>query len=184
MCARMLTPKARSHSAGVARSNPTATPALAQNRSTAPKALSAAPISASACPGSVTSQVNGSAASPIWAATASAPAPSRSATTIPVAPSAANRSAIARPMPDAPPVTTATLSASSIGLDGRVLGDRLGLGLAGARLGLGLRRRLELELTRRGLRLAGPRLRLRLGGHLDDLDGRRLGLARPRLGEL
>src|SRR4051812_36198572 len=181
MCARMFTPKARSHSAGVARSIPTATPALAQNRSTSPKALSAAPINASACPGSATSHWKGSAPSPICSATASAPSPSRSATTTPLAPSAANRSAIARPIPDAPPVTTATLSGSSMRLRRRVLDCRLGLRLTRARLGL--RRRVELELPGgRGLRLASPGLRL--GRDLHDLHRLRLGLARPRLGDL
>ena len=48
-------------------------------------------------------------------ATACAPGASRSATTTPRAPSSANRQASARPMPDAPPVTTATLSVSSMG---------------------------------------------------------------------
>ena len=47
-------------------------------------------------------------------ATAAAACPSRSATTT-HAPSAASRCAVARPMPDPPPVTSATRVASGLG---------------------------------------------------------------------
>jgi NAD(P)-dependent dehydrogenase (short-subunit alcohol dehydrogenase family) len=54
-------------------------------------------------------------ASGVVVADLDAPGASRSATTTPRVPSSASRQASARPMPDAPPVTTATLSVSSMG---------------------------------------------------------------------
>src|SRR5690349_16191112 len=86
-------------------------PALEQNRSIRPNALSACLTSASTSAAEAMSVVT---AIPRWppasisAATCAAPAPSRSATTTPAAPWAARARHRARPIPLAPPVTTAT----------------------------------------------------------------------------
>src|SRR4051794_22782582 len=104
----------RSHaSSGVSSPIPVAIPALAQNTSTGPNASRARSSSAPTCASSATSQATPSAPSPISAATVSAPAPSRSAATTPRAPSRAKRRTSARPIPEAPPVTTATRPESS-----------------------------------------------------------------------
>ena len=86
-----------------------------------PKAKLAAAIAAAIAPSSVTSIAIPIALSelPISAATATAPSLSRSATTT-QAPSAANRSAVAFPRPEAAPVTRAIRLASGFGLGARL----------------------------------------------------------------
>src|SRR4029453_15868065 len=99
----------RSQSRSVPRSGPSATPALEHHRSTGPTSSSTRSTSRATAAWSVTSRATPSGAVPARAAaTRSAPGPSRSATTTARAPSAANRSARARPIPRAPPVTTVT----------------------------------------------------------------------------
>src|SRR5215211_343408 len=99
----------RSQSPSPPRSGPRATPALEHHRSTGPTSSSTRSTSPATAAGSVTSRATPSATGQARAAaTRSAPVPSRSATTKARAPSAANRSARARPIPRAPPVTTAT----------------------------------------------------------------------------
>src|SRR3954452_7623108 len=115
MCERMFTPKAVSQTASSSSSiTPIATPAFAQKRSTGPNASSARAIIASVWAWSETSAPKPAARSPSSPATASAASPSRSATSTPRAPSSTNFHASARPMPPAPPVTTATLPSSSM----------------------------------------------------------------------
>ena len=91
-------------------------PALLTTMSTPPKARTASRKPAATWASSVTSQATLTAASgpPISSATAWALAASMSATTT-HAPSAASRSAIARPMPEPAPVTNATRPASGRG---------------------------------------------------------------------
>src|SRR5947207_1329701 len=114
MCARTFTSIVRSQTlSGVSSPVPWATPALAQNRSTGPNSSSARSMSVATSPSSDTSQPMPRPASPISRATNCAPVSSMSATTTPCAPSCAKRRAMARPMPEAPPVTTATRFARS-----------------------------------------------------------------------
>ena len=102
---------------------PTTTPALLQTTCTAPNASTAAAANASTadrCETSVRTPI-ASPPSPVTAATAaSMPAWSTSETTTRI-PSAAKRSTMARPIPLAPPVTTAVLPSRSfmIGLSPR-----------------------------------------------------------------
>src|SRR5437879_4501755 len=93
------------------------TPALLQRTSTRPNAVQALSASASTDARSVTSQPAPMLRTPVRAssaATSAARAASTSATTT-SAPRAASARPIPRPMPLAPPVTTATLPAISIG---------------------------------------------------------------------
>ena len=96
-------------------------PALFTTISIPPKAKFAAAMAAAIAPSSVTSMAIPIALSelPISAATATAPSLSRSATTT-QAPSAASRSAVAFPRPDAAPVTSAMRLASGFGLGARL----------------------------------------------------------------
>src|SRR5437762_2465238 len=92
-----------------------ATPALLQSTCTAPKASKARAASACICARSATSVRTARALTPSACAspaTAAMPASSRSATTT-LAPSRANRWISARPIPLAPPVTTAVRPLSS-----------------------------------------------------------------------
>src|SRR4051794_14197199 len=93
---------------------PMAMPAFEQNRSIGPKRPSVSSTSRWRSPASATSVATARARSPSSAATASAPSRLRSLMATPRAPSATNRRATARPMPLAAPVTTTTLSASSM----------------------------------------------------------------------
>ena len=95
-------------------------PALFTTRSTPPNASTAAATAAATASSSVTSTATSTAASaePISSATFRAAASSRSATTT-QAPSAASRCAVARPIPDPPPVTSATRVASGLGFGRR-----------------------------------------------------------------
>ena len=88
---------------------------MAQNTRTGPKASVVRSIIASTSPSSDTSQPRPIARSPIWSATAWAPSSLMSTTATPRAPSSAKRSASARPMPDAAPVTTQTFPSMSTG---------------------------------------------------------------------
>src|SRR6266851_942895 len=87
-------------------------PAFEQKTSIGPNESSAVLTSPSIASGSETSQPTPRLRSPIRSATFLAHSVLMSATTTPRAPSAANRSASARPIPLAPPVTTATWPAS------------------------------------------------------------------------
>src|SRR5579883_461679 len=125
------------------RSKPTAMPAFEQKRPIGPKRRSVSSISATTSGSLPTSQR--SAAPPTPFATASAAARSMSATATVLAPSRWNRSASARPMPPAPPVTTTTSPAAftSVAL------SRLGPALReGERAGA---ERPALSLSRPGL---------------------------------
>src|SRR4051812_13164664 len=107
--AMRLTLRVMAQSAGGASMpRPKATPALEQKRSTGPKADSAAATREATAAASVTSASTATAGTSREAATASAPW--RSDTTMPAAPSAANRRAKAAPIPRPAPVTTTTLS--------------------------------------------------------------------------
>src|SRR2546421_5511665 len=96
---------------------PTPIPAFEQNRSMGPKASVAFSTSASMSASTDTSVETASAWAPISPATLVAPSASRSAITTARAPSAAKRRDRAAPMPLAPPVTTQTLSLSSMAGD-------------------------------------------------------------------
>ena len=89
-------------------------------RSTPPNASTASRKAPTTWASSVTSTVTATATSgpPSSSATAAALAPSMSATTT-QAPSAASRCAIARPMPEPAPVTSATRVASGLGFGRR-----------------------------------------------------------------
>src|SRR6266540_3362849 len=108
-CAMTWTWKDRCQSSSLPRSGPSATPALEHHRSTGPTSRSTRSTSAATAAGSVTSSPAPSGVAQASSrATRRAPGSSRSATTTARAPSRANRSASARPIPEAPPVTTAT----------------------------------------------------------------------------
>ena len=79
-----------------------------------PSRASTSSIKAATAASSPTSQRAPLAEGPMAAATSSARAPSRSASTTARAPSAAKRRPSAEPMPPAPPVTTTTLSFTSM----------------------------------------------------------------------
>ena len=89
-------------------------PALEQNTSTWPKRSVLA--FTRCCMSASSATLTRCAKPPMAAATACALPSSRSATTTPRAPSWAKRSHSARPMPDAPPVTTTTLPLMSMAL--------------------------------------------------------------------
>src|SRR5919199_2857615 len=111
-CAIVLTCQARSQSASEAAGPPpTPTPALATKRSTPPSASRAARTSATA-PSSVAASP-GAATPPTDADTACARSASRSLTTT-RAPSAASRRAIAAPIPEPAPVTTARIPSTYV----------------------------------------------------------------------
>ena len=106
----------RSHSASEVSSSAAldATPALDTRMSTPPKRSTAAAKAAATASSLVTSPLTARPASPYGATASSAPAWSRSNATT-HAPAAASESPIARPMPPAPPVTSATWPWSSPG---------------------------------------------------------------------
>src|SRR6267378_1705906 len=122
MTPQRLTPRTHCQSRCVAVSSAphAATPALLQRTCTAPNASKARAASACTWGSSVTSVRTPSALTPSACAspaTAAIPRSSRSATTT-LAPSRANRRINARPMPLAPPVTTAVLPRNSTATPG------------------------------------------------------------------
>src|SRR5215470_6968567 len=125
-CAWTLTAQERSQAVSGASIPPRAMmPALEQNRSIRPNVLSACLTSASTSAAEDMSAVTARARCPpasIPAATCAAPAPSRSATTTPAASCAARARASARPMPLAPPLTTATEPAGRMSAPPRLSG--------------------------------------------------------------
>src|SRR5438093_844638 len=108
------TANTRSHSASVisVASKYALTPALFTSTSIAPRAPATASIARRTSPSAVTSARRNSTTPPPRACTTSRAAASSRSTNVTSAPSSANFSTIARPMPRAPPVTNATLPAS------------------------------------------------------------------------